>query len=317
VRLSVTIPLYNEDEVFPELLRRLQAVLDAIPGGPHEVVFVDDGSTDKTPEVLAQACARDSRIVAVSLSRNFGHQAAVSAALDNSRGDAVVVMDGDLQDPPEEIPRLLGVLQSGNDVVYARRVGRKESWAFRLSYYVFYRLINALSAVRLPLDTGDFAILSRRVVDQIRDLREHHRYLRGLRTWVGFRQVGVDVERAPRQLGKPKYSVRRLFRLAFDGIFAFSLVPLRAAAYLGILTILAALGYSAYALYERLFLGSSPRGFTGLLIVITLLSGIQLLFLGVIGEYLGRVYEETKNRPHYVIARILGRSDGVPGSRKS
>jgi dolichol-phosphate mannosyltransferase len=306
-RVSVAIALYNEQEVFPELLRRIQAVLDDLPAGPHEVIFVDDGSSDSTFALMTAAAEADPRIVGLALSRNFGHQAALSAALDHSSGDVVIVMDGDLQDRPEEIPRFLAEHARGFDVVYAQRVRRQEGWFLRASYYVFYRLISALADVRLPLDAGDFALLSRRVVDEITAIPEHHRYLRGLRTWVGFQQTGIAVERAPRAAGTPGYSTGKLFRLAFDGIFSFSTAPLRAAALVGLVATLAATLYAAYAVYVRLALGESPAGFTALIIAITFFSGVQLLFLGLIGEYLGRVFEETKHRPQYVVARRVGR----------
>lgn len=304
-RLSVAVPLHNEETGIPELLRRLAAVLDALPGGPHEMVFVDDGSSDRTFELLASAAQKDPRIVVVSLSRNFGHQAALSAALDHATGDSVVLMDGDLQDPPEAIPTLLAEQKKGFDVVYAKRVHRKEGWILRLCYFLFYRLIAVVSNIRLPLDAGDFALLSRPVLEKVRALPEHHRYLRGLRSWVGFRQTGVAIERAPRAAGRSKYSAMRLFRLAFDGIFAFSMAPLRAASILGLLVMIAAFLYALYAVYVRLFLGISPTGFTALIVVVTLLSGVQLLVLGVIGEYLGRVYEEAKGRPLYVVGRLV------------
>ena len=309
-RLSVAIPLYDEEHVLPELLRRLRAVLDTIPGGPHEMVLVDDGSSDRTFEILDAEARKDPRIVALSLARNFGHQAALSAALDHVSGDLVVLMDGDLQDEPEQIPRLLEEQRRGSDVVYARRVARKEGWALRLSYYLFYRLLAFLSDVRLPLDAGDFAVLSRRVVIHLRSLPEHHRYLRGLRSWVGFRQTGIDVERAGRAAGRPKYSLSRLLRLAFDAVFAFSVIPLRAAAVLGFFTILLSVLYAAHSVYKKIFLGLNPAGFTGLIVTIAFLGGAQLLFLGVIGEYLGRVYEEVKRRPHYIVARSLN----LPGT---
>ncbi len=310
-RVSVAMSLFNEERVVPELLRRVGAVLSGIPGGPHELVLVDDGSSDGTFEILTLAAASDPRIVAISLSRNFGHQSALCAALDHVSGDLVVVMDGDLQDPPEAIPRFLEEQRKGFDVVYAQRVRRKEGWLLRLSYFFFYRLIAAVSNVRLPLDAGDFALLSRRVVDRLREIPEHHRYLRGLRTWVGYRQAGIPVERSKRFSGESKYSMVKLLRLALDGIFAFSMAPLRAASLLGLITIFGSLLFALYAVYVRLFLGKSPPGFTALILVITFLSGIQLLFLGVIGEYLGRVYEETKGRPHYVIGRII-RSRNAP-----
>jgi len=306
-RVSVAIPLYNEERTVPELLERVRAVLDQIPDGPHELFFVDDGSSDRTFALLAAAADRDPRIRIISLSRNFGHQAALSAALDHVSGDLVVIMDGDLQDSPEVIPDLIRKQKQGFDVVYAERIGRKEGWFLRSCYFLYYRLLGLLSNVKLPLDAGDFAVLSRRVIDELQRLPEHHRYLRGLRSWVGFRQTGIHVERAERVAGKSKYSFMKLLGLAFDGIFAFSVVPLRVATLLGLLTIGMSFVFIGYSIYVKIFLGQSPQGFTALLIVMSFFSGVQLLFLGLLGEYLGRVYEETKGRPHYIIGRMVGR----------
>ena len=313
-RLSIGVPLHNEEAVLPELVGRLRAVLEALPGGPHEIVFVDDGSTDRTFELISEAAALDPRVVGVRLSRNFGHQAALTAALEAVTGDLVVVMDGDLQDRPEEIPRFVAEYDKGYDVVYAQRTQRKESVPLRASYFVFYRLMRRLSDVDVPVDSGDFALLSRRVVHQINQLPERHRYIRGLRTWVGFRQIGVPVERDPRAGGEPSYTLRQLFRLAFDGVFAFSVTPLRAAWLLGALVSAAASLYAVWAIVERLFLDESPQGFTALIVAITFFAGVQLLFLGLIGEYLGRVYDETKGRPHFVVAEVVRgeRTEGAP-----
>jgi glycosyltransferase involved in cell wall biosynthesis len=304
-RVSVAVPLFNEEQGVPELVRRIGDVLRTIPGGPHEMLFIDDGSSDRTFELLSEAARRDPRIVVISLSRNFGHQAALSAAIDHATGDLVVLMDGDMQDPPEAIPSFLEEQKKGFDVVFARRVRRKEGWLLRLSYFVFYRLIAAVSNLRLPLDSGDFALLSRRVVDNLRAIPEHHRYLRGLRTWVGFRQTGLPIERSERAAGQTKYGPIKLVRLALDGIFAFSMAPLRAASLLGLATITGSLLYAAYAIYVKVFQGRSPTGFTALIVALALLSGVQLLVLGVIGEYLGRVYDEAKGRPLYVVGRIV------------
>lgn len=315
-RVSLAIPVYNEEEVLPELLARTRKVLDETPGGPHEIVFADDGSRDGTPELLAAAARQDPRIVVVRLSRNFGHQAAITAALDHASGDVVLVMDGDLQDPPEALPRFLDRHRQGFDVVYARRVGRREAWWLRAAYRLFYRLIAALADLRLPLDSGDFALLSRPVVDALRAAPEKNRYLRGLRTWVGFRQTGIEVPRAARAAGRSKYSLNKLLRLAFDGIFAFSVVPLRIATWLGFGAILVSSAYAAYALVARFFLDRSPQGFTALITAIVFLSGVQLVFLGVLGEYVGRIYREVKQRPHYVVERRL-RNAGDPSSGSS
>jgi dolichol-phosphate mannosyltransferase len=307
VRLSVGIPVFNEQEVLPELLGRLLPVLDGIAGGPHEVIFVDDGSTDNSRRLLEQAATRDPRIRVVVLSRNFGHQAALGAALDFATGDAVVLMDADLQDEPEVIPEFVARHCAGADVVFARRRTREEGWVLRLAYRVFYRLISALSDTKLPLDTGDFALLGQPVVAALRRLPEHERYLRGLRAWVGFTQVGIDVNRQARAAGTPKYTTWKLLKLAVDGVCSFSIVPLRAAAATGLFAIGATIAFSMYAVYVRVAVGQIPEGFTASLVIMTFLSGVQLLFLGVIGEYLGRVYGEAKGRPPYVVARVMGR----------
>ncbi|HLZ92362.1 MAG TPA: glycosyltransferase family 2 protein [Candidatus Acidoferrum sp.] len=309
IRLSIAIPVHNEESVLPELLLRLRKVLEGLPGGPHEIVFVDDGSTDRTFEMLGEAARADSRIIAISLARNFGHQAAISAALDHASGDAVVIMDGDLQDVPEVIPQFVEKFGEGFDVVYAQRVRRKEPPLLRICYFMFYRMMARLSDIRLPLDSGDFGLMSRRVVDQVRRMPEHHRYLRGMRSWVGFRQIGIPVERAERHSGKSKYSLMRLIKLAADGIFAFSIVPIRAAALAGATVMLLSLLFVCYAVYAKMFLHQSPQGFTALLVAITFLSGIMLFFLGIIGEYVGRIYEETKARPQYIVGQIVGQSE--------
>ena len=305
-RLSVAIPIHNEEAVLPELLRRTRAVLDRVPGGPHELLFVDDGSTDGTLAALEAAARDDARIMVVSLSRNFGHQAALTAALDHVTGDATVLMDGDLQDTPEAIPQFVERFLDGYDVVFAQRTSRKEAWPLRLSYFVFYRLMAKLSDMRLPLDAGDFGLMSRRVVEQLQRMPEHHRYLRGMRSWVGFRQMGLTVERSERHSGKSKYGFWRLLKLASDGIFAFSIVPIRAAALLGAVAMAASMVYALYAVFARTVLHQSPKGFTALLLLITFMSGVLLFFLGVIGEYVGRVYEESKGRPLYIVSRVVG-----------
>lgn len=305
MRISVAVPLYNESSVLPELLARIGRVLDSLPGGPHEIVCVDDGSRDATWDMLKDAARRDPRLVAVSLSRNFGHQAAFSAALDYVSGDAVVLMDGDLQDPPEAIPQLLEKFQEGYDVVYVVRVKRKEGIVLRSCYYLFYALIRLLADVRLPRGAGDFSLMSRRVVDELTRTQERLRYLRGLRTWVGFRQVGIPIERAPRHSGVSKYSPRRLLKLAFDGIFAFSIVPIRAATLLGGLTIFFSILVASYSIAAKLFFNHSPQGFTALIVSMAFFAGTQLVFLGVIGEYIGRIYEEVKARPTYIVQETI------------
>ena len=315
-RVSIGIPVFNEEAGLPELLRRVRAVLDVLPGGPHELVLVDDGSTDRTLAMAETAATTDPRIVVVALSRNFGHQAALSAALDHATGDAVVVMDGDLQDPPETIADFLDGHARGYDVVYATRTDRKEAWYLRAAYWAFYRLLGRLSSPAIPLDAGDFGLMSRRVVDLLKSVPERNRFLRGLRTWAGFRQLAVAVERGERHAGRSKYSFSKLLRLAFDGMFAFSTVPIRAAAILGAAAMLLALLFAVYSLWAKLFLHEETRGFTALTLLITFLAGVNLFFLGVIGEYVGRVYEEVKGRPLYVVSRITRRSEARPSEAR-
>jgi polyisoprenyl-phosphate glycosyltransferase len=288
-------------------------VLDGIPG-EHEIVLVDDGSTDRTLEILAEAAEHDPRIFVVALSRNFGHQAALSAALDYATGDAVVVIDGDLQDPPEIIPDLLDKFYAGYDVVYAQRRERKEIWWLRLCFFLFYRVMSRLSDIKLPLDAGDCGLMSRRVVEQLRRMPEHHRYLRGMRSWVGFRQIGLPVERSKRHSGETKFSALKRLKFAADGIFAFSTVPIRAASLLGAVAMVVSIFYTFLTIYAKIFLHQTVRGFAALIVVMTFLSGVLLFFLGIIGEYVGRIYEEIKARPLYVVDRCVGR--GASDRRK-
>lgn len=306
MRLGITIPVLNEEAVLPELLQRVCAVLDAVPGGPHELLLVDDGSTDATRPMLAAASEADSRIRSIFLSRNFGHQAAITAGLDHVRGDLIVVMDGDLQDRPEDIPGFLAAQADGCDVVYAVRTLRKEGVLLRACYFVFYRMMTRFSHVKVPPDAGDFALMTRRVLVAMQSAPERNRYLRGLRAWAGFRQRPFPVERAERAAGSSKYSYRALIRLALDGLFAFSTTPIRVAMVLGACSVGAAVLYALWAVFERLFLQRSPQGFTATILIVTFLSGMNLFFMGVIGEYVGRVYEEVKARPMYVIDRIVG-----------
>lgn len=304
-RISVAIPLLNEQQIIPELLRRTFNVLDHLPGGPHELVIVDDGSTDETLRLLYEATQTEPRLMVVSLSRNFGHQAALGAALDHVTGDAVILMDGDLQDAPEYIPEFVHEFQLGHDVVYAIRTRRKEPLWLKACYSIFYWLIARLAHVKLPRDAGDFGLLSRRVVELLKAMPERHRYWRGLRSWVGFRQTGVRVERDARFAGHSKYSVRKLVGLACDGIMSFSMFPLRAAAACGFMAVAASFLFALYAVAAKLFWQQSPQGFTALLVAMVFLSGIQLVFLGLIGEYVGRVYEQVKQRPKYVVQQVL------------
>ncbi|MHB0961713.1 MAG: glycosyltransferase family 2 protein [Gemmatimonadaceae bacterium] len=304
-RISVAIPIYNEEAVLPDLLGRLTAVLDAQPGGPHEIVFVNDGSRDRTKALLEEAATRDHRIVVINLSRNFGHQAALSAALGHVTGDVTLTMDADLQDAPEALSPLLTKLDEGYDVVVVRRVERKESIWKRAAYFLAYRLIARLSNIPQELDAGDFALMTRRVVTALTSLPERERYLRGLRSWVGFRQTAVMMPRAARAAGTSKYSLGRLVGLALDGAFSFSVVPLRISAAIGFLSFLGALLFSIYAVYARVVLDRSPQGFTALLVAGTFFAGILLIVLWILGEYVGRIYVEVKRRPAYLVESVI------------
>ncbi len=308
--VSVCVPVFNEEENVSILLSRVGVVLTEVPrshsGIPHEIVFVDDGSSDRTHELLATAKPQSDayRIRVVRLSRNFGHQTALTAAIDHAIGDACFLIDGDLQDRPEELPRFLRSYREGADVVFAKRIKRKESLWLRLSYSLFYRLAKRLADHPLPLDAGDFSLISRRVVEVLKRSPERNRYLRGLRAWAGFRQIDLPVERDARVAGVSKYGVFKLFKLACDGIFSFSVVPLRMAAFLGAITLTGALIFAAYAAYVRLVQDRSPPGFTALTFLLVVFSGIQLLFMGIIGEYVGRIYQESKQRPQYVVDEV-------------
>lgn len=306
--------MHNEEENVPELLGQVSAVLDGLGGEGHEILLVDDGSTDRTMELLEQAAKKDSRVRVVSLSRNYGHQPAVTAAMQYARGDALVLMDGDLQDDPAVIPAFVEKYRDGYDVIYATRVGRKENILLRMMYFIFYRLIRLLSDIDLPLDAGDFSLLSRKAVDAINSAGDYHRYVRGLRAWAGFRQIGVPVERLPRLRGTPKYTLKGLIRLAADGIFSFSVMPLRLATLIGALLFAVSAVYGGYAMSMKLLYDESPAGFTALVVLLVMLSGVQLLFLGVLGEYMGRIYRESKGRPVFVVDRLVGEDSAGEGS---
>lgn len=310
--VCVIAPVFNEAAGVADLVQAVTAVLDSIEAGSegHRLVIVDDGSTDETFDRLLELAEHEPRLKLVRLSRNFGHQPAVSAGMAHATGDVVVVMDGDLQDDPDAIPRFIERYREGFDVVYAIRRQRKESIWLRFAYKVHYRIANRITRPKLPSDAGDFALMSRRVVDEVNRLPERQRYVRGLRAWVGFRQVGIPVERHARTSGKTKYSVARLVNLAFSGVFSFSIVPIRLAMALGMTILIAGVAYSVYAVVLRLLSGSVPQGFTALLVVMIMLNGTVLLFLGVVGEYVGRVYEEVKGRPVYVVDEVIDGADG-------
>lgn len=298
--LSVIVPLYNEQENVAELHRRLTASLGSL-GSDYEILFVDDGSRDATGRMIDALQRTDRHLSVLHLSRNFGHQAAVSAGLDHALGRAVMVMDGDLQDPPEVIPEFVARWREGYDVVYAVRQRRKEGPAKRLGYHVFYRLMNLISDLDIPLDSGDFSLMDRRVVDVLRELPEKRRFVRGLRTFVGFRQAGLAYERAAREAGHPKYTFSALLRLATDGLISFSSHPLRISTYLGVTGTAVAFVLTCWVLLDAVTRRSGPHGWASLIVVVLFMGSVQLLSLGIIGEYVRLIFLESKQRPTYIV----------------
>jgi polyisoprenyl-phosphate glycosyltransferase len=304
--ISVVIPVFNEQDNLLTLYARLTGVLEQT-GHSFEIALVDDGSRDNSVMLLRQLAAQDSRVVVVELARNFGHQVAISAGLDHSRGSAVIIMDADLQDPPEVLPQFIAKWQEGHDVVYAIREQRKETWFKCSMYALFYRLLRRVANIEIPLDAGDFCIMDRRVVDLMVGMPERNRFVRGIRSWVGLDQVGLAYERHARQAGKPKYTFTKLIYLALDGLVSFSYLPLRVITMLGfgisVLSIVLAVFYAV----KRLLYGLNPPGFATIVVSIFFLAGIQLIMMGVIGEYVGRVFEEVKRRPLYIVRQVTQR----------
>lgn len=298
--LSVVVPVYNEAQVLPSFHRRLAAALDGL--GAVEVLYVDDGSSDATAALLARLRAADPAVGVVRFSRNFGKEVALSAGLRLARGEAVVVIDADLQDPPELIGAMLHQWRSGADVVNMRRRSRAgETWLKRATAHAFYRVINRLSEVPIPEDVGDFRLLSRRAVDALNELPERSRFMKGLFAWIGFRQVTVEYDRAPRAAGRTKWPYWRLWNLAVEGITAFSVAPLRAATCAGLASALSAFAYGLYFVVKTLAAGEEVHGFPTLIVTVLFLGGLQLMALGILGEYVGRLFTESKRRPLYFV----------------
>lgn len=302
--VSVIIPVYNEEENLPKLEERLVPVLEQ--AGSYEIVFVNDGSQDRSVPMIREMHARNPRIKLLAFSRNFGHQAALTAGLQHARGQVVALMDADLQDPPELLHELLEKWREGYQVVYAVRMKRKEGPFKRLAYYSFYRILRSIANTEIALDSGDFCLMDQRVVQELRAMPERNKFLRGLRSWVGFRQIGVAYERPARFAGEAKFTLQKLIKLALDGMLSFSSLPLRLASYVGVATALAGAAYLLYAVIAHFLQQHVPPGWTSLIGIILVLGGVQLVVLGVLGEYLARVYDETKRRPEYVIDESLG-----------
>jgi dolichol-phosphate mannosyltransferase len=307
-KLSIIIPAYNEADNLEVLHKRLSDVLCALDH-TYEIIFIDDGSQDRTQEILAVLHQRDQVVKVIHLSRNFGHQAAVTAGMQHATGDAVIIMDADLQDPPEIIPNLVAKWHDGYDVVYAVRRNRKENLVKRAAYFTFYRLLAKVADSPIVIDSGDFALLSARVVQAINYVPEHNRFVRGLRSWVGFSQIGIEYERDPRHRGQPKYSWFKLVKLAVDGIFSFSTIPLRLASYLGFFTSIISLIYLVYAILVKIIADQPPTGWASLVAAVLFIGGVQLIMLGIVGEYIGKIYDEVRGRPHYIISQQIGFDD--------
>ena len=303
--ISIVIPVYDEQDNLPILYDRLCRVMESTEP-QYEIVFVDDGSQDDSLRLLSDLANQDPRLVVVELARNFGHQVAISAGIDHARGRGVIIMDADLQDPPEALPRFIEKWREGHDVVYAIRTNRKEGWFKRTAYSMFYRLLQRIASIDIPLDAGDFCIMDRRVVDILVSMPERNRFVRGIRSWVGLDQVGLAYDRDARYSGKPKFTLNRLLYLAMDGLISFSYIPLRTISLLGfgvsLVSLLLAIGYTI----QKLTRGLTPPGFATTVVAIFFLAGIQLITIGVIGEYVGRIFEEVKRRPLYIIRRVTG-----------
>ncbi len=307
--VSVVVPIFNEEAVIPELYRRMTEVMDRI-GESWELICVNDGSRDRSVELLRELHETDPRIKLVTFSRNFGHQIAITAGMDYAQGDAVVIIDADLQDPPELIETMLARWREGYEVVYAVRAERRGESFFKLwTARAFYRMLRRITDVDIPLDAGDFRLMDRRVVLAMRQLREHHRFMRGLSSWLGFRQIGVPYQRSERYAGETKYPLRKMLRLTMDAITSFSYLPLRLATYFGFSLAAVSLLGILLTIVLRLYGNNAFEGQATTLVAVLFLGGIQLIFLGIIGEYLGRIYDESKDRPLYIVSMAYGFTD--------
>lgn len=307
---SVVAPVYNEEILLPEFYRRMVAALEPL-GEPFEIVLVNDGSRDRSPQIMRELHEQDKRVKVIYFSKNFGHQLAITAGADYATGKAVVVIDSDLQDPPEVIPQLIERWREGYEVVYAVRSERAgETWFKKTTAALFYRIIVRITNVNIPVDVGDFRLMDRKVVDTLSSMREHHRFMRGLSVWVGFRQTGVQYKRDARKAGETKYPLRKMLKFALDGITSFSYLPLQLATYLGFVVAVLSLLFLVVVIIMRLAApATSVAAFYGqatTLTAVLFLGAVQLISLGIIGEYIGRIYDEVKRRPLYIVSEALG-----------
>ncbi|HIA36853.1 MAG TPA: glycosyltransferase [Flavobacteriales bacterium] len=298
--ISVVIPIFNEKENIDVLLERIITNVKTLDEN-YEIIFVDDGSTDSSLEQLLAHRNNNERIKILSLSRNFGQQPAYLAGLTHASGDLVCLMDGDLQDPPELLKEFYAKIQEGYDIVYAIRKKRKENLLLKFAYWIYYRILRSVSSTPINLDSGDFCMMKKNAVQHILSSAEQSIFLRGTRSWIGFKQIGIKCEREKRHSGKPKYTLRKLFELAYNGLFSFSNFPVKLITFLGFASISVSLIYLGFVIYKKIVLGDVPEGFTTLILAITLFSGVQLISIGLIGEYVLRIYNEARNRPKYII----------------
>lgn len=314
IKLACIVPVYNEAHVLPQLLSVLLERLVQC-GVQFQIIIVDDGSTDDTKQILNKMLQQNCHIMVVTLSRNFGQQAALAAGLSYCDADACVLLDADMQDDPSAIDGFLKSWRQGYDVVYAVREQRKEIWWLRWCYDLFYRLLTIFSNHEIPRNAGDFCLLDRKVVEQLRAMPEYHKFLRGMRSWIGFRQIGVPVARNARSAGTPKYTIRKLVRLALDGVFSFSVLPLRIISGMGVCFALIGLGLAGYFAVRKFVFQLTPPGFATLVVITSFFSGIQMIMLGVVGEYVGRILEQVRGRPAYVIASVERGVLAAPGHK--
>ena len=306
-KISVIVPMYYEEKVAEECYKRLTACLQKLTDYTYEIIIIDDGSKDKTLEILENIASKDDKVKVISFSRNFGHQAAVTAGLKHVSGDAIIIIDADLQDPPELIPQMIQLWEQGNEIIYAKRKKRKGESPFKLlSAKLFYQILNALSDTEIPKDTGDFRLVDRKVVDTINNMPEHNKFLRGLFSWVGYKQIPFEYEREERFAGKTKYPLRKMLKLASDGIISFSTKPLKLVGLLGFISIVISILILIYALLSYfLKLNQLSAGWTSLMVAITFFAGVQLLSIWLMSEYIGRIYDETKQRPQFIINKKI------------
>ena len=306
-KISVVVPMYYEEEVAKECYTKLKNVLEKIENYNYEIIFINDGSKDKTLEILKEIAEENKNVKIISFSRNFGHQCAVTAGLRYVTGDAIVIIDADLQDPPELIPEMIKLWEEGNEVIYGKRKSREGESRFKLlTASMFYKTLNALSDVEIPKDTGDFRLVDRKVVEVINSLPEHNKFLRGLFSWVGFKQKAYEYERKERYAGKTKYPLKKMLKLAQDGIFSFSIKPLKIVGAMGILSVIISIMLFVYAVLSYAFdWNNLVPGWTSLMVTMTFIGGMILISLWMIGEYIGRIYDETKRRPEYIIDETI------------